>query len=112
MEKEKRPWGDYQVILEEDYCKVKKIHVRPNQSLSYQYHFKRSETWVIAAGSGIVTLEGKDISVEPGDVINILPKQKHRVRTESNDLVFIEIQRGTYFGEDDIVRIEDVYGRC
>ncbi len=112
MEKESRPWGEYQVILEEDYCKVKKIYVNPNQSLSYQYHFKRSETWIIVSGKGTVTLEGKDFSVKGGDVINILPEQRHRVRTSDDVLIFIEVQRGSYFGEDDIVRIEDSYGRC
>ena len=112
MEREERPWGDYRVILEEDYCKVKKIHVKPNQSLSYQYHLKRSETWIVVSGTGTVTLDGKDFTVIEGDVIDIAPEQKHRVRTEDDTLIFIEVQRGSYFGEDDIIRIEDLYGRC
>ena len=113
MEKSIRPWGDYDVLLDSEICKVKRISVRPGQSLSYQYHHKRSEDWIIVQGAGEVRIDSKKIKVSPGDRIHIPPLVKHSVRSFKNeeDLVFIEVQTGDYFGEDDIVRIEDDYGR-
>ena len=108
---EERPWGAYTVLLDADDCKVKRITVKPNQRLSYQYHFKRSEVWIMVSGSGTVTLDDKDQPVKPGDIITIAPEQRHRVVGGDEGLVSIEVQRGTYFGEDDIVRLSDDYGR-
>jgi len=109
----KRPWGTYEVLLDDENCKVKKIIVNPNSRPSYQYHYKRSETWVVVEGKGKVTLEDNEKNVKVGDVIEVPAEYKHRIENtdDKNDLVFIEIQHGTYFGEDDIVRIEDDYNR-
>ena len=112
MEKDIRPWGQYEVILDNPDCKVKIITVSPGQRLSYQYHNKRSEQWTIVSGNATVTLDGVDAVYSPGDSLHIPVLAKHRVaNTREEDLVFIEVQTGTYFGEDDIVRIEDDYNR-
>ena len=106
------PWGRWDILLEETYCKVKKITVHPQQRLSYQYHHKREERWTVVQGIATVTLDGKEIVLEKGDHIHIPTLAKHRVENRGTDnLIFIEIQQGEYFGEDDIVRIEDDYGR-
>lgn len=110
--KEERPWGNYENLLDESYCKVKKIVIKPGQAPSYQYHFKRSETWVIVQGSGSLILDDKESEVFAGQTIQVPLKMKHRIRnTGTDDLIFIEIQQGSYFGEDDIVRLSDDYGR-
>ena len=110
--KEHRPWGSFENLLDEEYCKVKRIIVKPGQRLSYQYHHKRSEHWVVVQGEAIVTLDDKEYEFEEGQVVEIPVGTKHRVRNDyDDDLIFIETQTGSYFGEDDIVRIEDDYGR-
>ena len=110
--KEYRPWGSFENLLDEDYCKVKRIIVKPGQRLSYQYHYKRNECWVIVQGAATVTLDDKIHTFIEGDVVQIEYGTKHRVENKSEqDLIFIETQTGTYFGEDDIVRIKDDYGR-
>ena len=113
MEIGNRPWGTYYVLLDDVNCKVKKIVVNPNSRPSYQYHFKRSETWVVVEGEGKVTIDGQERDIQAGDIIEVPQECKHRIEnTDSdNDLVFIEVQHGTYFGEDDIVRVEDDYDR-
>ena len=109
---EERPWGSFENLLEEDYCKVKRVIIKPGQRLSYQYHYKRDECWVIVQGAATVTLDDKIHTFIEGDVVQIEYGTKHRVENKSEqDLIFIETQTGTYFGEDDIVRIEDDYGR-
>lgn len=110
---EERPWGSYEVILDEPDCKVKKIIVKPGQRLSYQYHNKRQEQWTIVSGRAYVTINDSVESYEPGESVHIPTMAKHRVanKSEDEDLVFIEVQTGTYFGEDDIVRLEDDYNR-
>jgi len=110
--KEQRPWGFYEILLETDYTKVKQITVNPGQRLSYQYHSKRKEFWTIVGGSATVILDDEKILVAQGESINIPLGAKHRIMNETNELVvFIEVQTGTYFGEDDIIRIDDEYGR-
>ena len=109
---EHRPWGSFEHLLDCEYCKVKRIIVKPGQRLSYQYHHKRSEAWVVVQGVATVTLDDKDINYAVGEIVDIPVGMKHRVRNDyEDDLIFIETQTGTYFGEDDIVRIEDDYGR-
>ena len=109
---EERPWGSFENLLEEDYCKVKRVIIKPGQRLSYQYHYKRDECWVIVQGKATVTLDDKVFTYLEGQVVQIEYGTKHRVENKSEqDLIFIETQTGTYFGEDDIVRIEDDYGR-
>ncbi|MAF24431.1 mannose-6-phosphate isomerase [bacterium] len=111
--KEKRPWGEFENLLEESFTKVKKITILPNERPSYQYHDKRSEIWSIVKGSGIATLNENIIEVKAGDVIEVPLGCRHRIENTSDheELIFIEVQHGTYFGEDDIVRIEDDYDR-
>jgi len=110
---EERPWGKFENLLDVEYCKVKRIFVYPLQRLSYQLHSKREEVWTIVSGFGVVTVDGVRTSVGKGDVIKIPVEAKHRVENTNKreDLIFIEVQNGTYFGEDDIVRLEDDYKR-
>jgi len=110
--KETRPWGNFENLLDVDYCKVKQIIIKPNQSPSYQFHFKREEVWVIVKGKGELRLDDVLSSVNTGDILHIPLKAKHQIKNiGEEDLIFIEIQMGEYFGEDDIVRLEDKYGR-
>lgn len=107
-----RPWGEYEVMHEDDNCKVKKIIVNPNSKLSYQYHDKRKEQWVVVKGILTVVREDIEYDLQPGDSIFIDCGEKHRAWNKTDKPVeFIEVQTGTYFGEDDITRIEDDYGR-
>ncbi len=111
-EDNKRPWGYYEVLSDAPDHKVKRIVVNPGGILSLQRHKKRAEHWFIVSGAGIVTLGKKKYPVKPGSAIDIPSGAAHRVEnTSSKDLVLIEIQTGTYFGEDDIERLEDKYGR-
>ncbi|HEX4998003.1 MAG TPA: phosphomannose isomerase type II C-terminal cupin domain [Terriglobia bacterium] len=110
---EKRPWGSFTVLDEGAAYKVKRIEVIPKMRLSYQRHTHRSEHWMIVAGSAIVTLDGQDRRLDCGDIVDIPAGTAHRIANDgSEDLVFIEIQRGTYMGEDDIERLQDDYGRA
>tara|TARA_B100001113_G_scaffold309570_1_gene272298 strand:- start:154 stop:528 length:375 start_codon:yes stop_codon:yes gene_type:complete len=110
--RENRPWGHYEILLETAYCKVKQITVNPNQRLSYQRHEKREEYWTIVKGNAIVILNDKKINLSEGQQIHIPQKTNHRIQnTATKPLIFIEIQRGSYFGEDDIIRLEDDYKR-
>jgi len=112
IESEKRPWGRYYVLHDELNYKIKRIEVDPGGRLSYQYHLKRSESWVIVEGHGLITLEGESKFYSKGQTIIIPKKSKHRIENRGDKiLVFIEVQTGIYFGEDDIVRIEDDYKR-
>ena len=110
---EERPWGKFTTLLVREGCKVKEIVVNPKQRLSYQSHSKRKEKWVIFEGIATVTLNERKIVLFPGDSIEIPVNAKHRVenREKKQILKFIEVQTGEYFGEDDIVRYEDDYGR-
>ena len=107
-----RPWGRYFIIEDNKNYKIKRIEVNPKSKLSYQYHMQRSESWTIIKGQGIVTLDGVEHKISAGESIKINKEAKHRIQNPSDTiLVFIEVQTGTYFGEDDIVRIEDDYNR-
>ncbi len=109
-----RPWGNYTVLSDEaqDH-KVKRIVVLPGKRLSLQLHAKRAEHWFIVAGTAQVTVDGTVTELAPGQAIDIPMGAAHRIANEgAEDVVFIEVQRGTYFGEDDIVRIEDDFGRA
>src|SRR3989338_634389 len=109
---EERPWGGFLVLLDTPTHKVKQIVVWPGHRLSYQYHAKRTEHWVIIQGEGFVILNDKEQVVVPGDTIKVDFETKHRIGNRGKeDLIFIEVQRGTYFGEDDIVLLEDDYKR-
>lgn len=107
-----KPWGSYVNLLDEKYTKVKKIVVKPGESPSYQYHTKRSEIWVIVFGTVEVRIDNVKSKHSVGDVVVIPKKASHQVTNIGyDDAIFIEIQLGDYFGEDDIVRLEDRYGR-
>lgn len=112
MEHHIGPSGQYWVLEDSKFFKVKKIVVNPNGRLPYQYHFKRSEVWTIVSGRAVITLDGIEKTYNVGDVAIIPQSVKHSFENKrEQDLVFVEVQYGTYFGEDDIVRIEDEYNR-
>ena len=112
LEKSERPWGRYEVLQEGATYKVKSIHVNPGKRLSYQRHQKRSEHWYVTDGSGEVTLDGKVQVVSRGSILEIPQGMLHRIsNTGDRELIFIEVQTGSYFGEDDIERLEDDFGR-
>ena len=105
-----RPWGKYFVLQDEPNFKLKRIEVLPNQRLSYQYHHHRQEFWTIVEGEAVVVLDGEENFLQYGQSIFIAQGAKHRIENRSDKvLVFVEVQTGTYFSEDDIVRIEDDY---
>lgn len=107
-----RPWGQYLVLLNADDHKVKEITVHPGQRLSLQRHQKREEHWFIQKGRALVTLDGRETALNAGEYIDIPRAAVHRIANPgASDLVFIEIQTGEYFGEDDIERLEDDYAR-
>ena len=107
-----RPWGNYTSIAENKYWKVKKLIVNPKQSLSLQSHNFRSEHWVVVSGEAKVTLDYKDFYLKKNESIYVPSKTKHKLSNESEEiLVLIEVQSGSYLGEDDIKRFEDIYGR-
>jgi len=109
---ERRPWGSYTILEEREIYKVKRIEVLPDRRLSYQRHEKRSEHWFVVEGEAVVTLEGKEVRLSPGGSIDIPRMAAHRILNPGKGaLVFIEVQRGDYFGEDDIIRLEDDFGR-
>ena len=112
IESEERPWGRFFVLHDETTYKLKRIEVDPGGRLSYQYHHKRSEAWTIVEGTGVIILDGKDSEYTKGQTVLIPQGVKHRIENKGQEkVVFIEVQTGTYFGEDDIVRIEDDYNR-
>ena len=112
LEHDERPWGSYTVLSDEDDHKVKRIVVRPGKRLSYQTHARRAEHWYVVSGTATVTLDGEERDVRPGEAVDIPRGMAHRCANQGEqDVVFIEVQRGDYFGEDDICRLEDDYGR-
>lgn len=107
-----RPWGFYRVLEDTPGHKVKRIEVHPGKRLSLQRHRRRSEHWTVVEGKGVVTLGGEYRSVVAGCSVDIDRGMIHRIENQgTNPLVFIEVQRGDYFGEDDIERLEDDFGR-
>lgn len=112
-EVESRPWGKYEVLLDAWNVKVKRITVNPNSRLSYQYHDKRREEWVVVKGNLTIILDDDKVFRYPGESIHIPLGAKHRAWNETDEeVVFIEVQTGKYFGEDDIIRLEDDYMRA
>ena len=110
---DRRPWGTFTVLDEGKNFKVKRIEVFPGKRLSYQKHSQRAEHWVVVQGMAKVTLDGREIVIEPGQAIDIAIGTAHRVENPGAEpLVFIEVQRGSYLGEDDIVRLQDDFGRA
>jgi len=109
---DKRPWGHFKVIKDSKRCKVKEIVVKPGQRLSYQYHIHRAEIWIVTRGELTIILNDEKVFRKYGESIKIPRGAMHRASNETHKEVrFIEVQTGTYFGEDDIVRMEDDYDR-
>ena len=109
---DQRPWGTYTVLEEDRGFKVKRIEVLPGKRLSYQKHAQRAEHWFVVEGTAKVTLDDEEITVRAGEAIDIPIGTAHRVENPGEEnLVFIEVQRGSYLGEDDIVRLQDDFGR-
>lgn len=110
---EQRPWGRFKNLLDNEFTKVKFIEVDAGKRLSYQSHSKRSESWTIVRGQALVTLNDKEHSLKAGEHIAIPLNAKHRIENRSHEiLAFVEVQTGDYFGEDDIKRYQDDFGRA
>jgi len=111
-ESEERPWGSWHVLDEGDGFKVKRIVVSPGRRLSYQTHQHRAEHWVVVSGTATCTVEGEIVVLGAGESVDIAIGAAHRIANEHAEvLTIIEVQRGSYTGEDDIVRLEDDFGR-
>jgi mannose-6-phosphate isomerase len=109
---DRRPWGTFTVLDEGNNFKVKRIEVLPGKRLSYQKHAQRAEHWFVVQGTARVTLDDSEITVLAGEAIDIAVGAAHRVENPGEELlVFIEVQQGSYLGEDDIVRLQDDFGR-
>ena len=107
-----RPWGSYTSVIEGSNWQVKKLEIKPNASLSLQMHQFRSEHWVVVNGTAKVELEGKISLIEENESTYIPIGWKHRLTNPGDkNLIIIEVQSGTYLGEDDIIRFDDIYGR-
>ena len=107
-----RPWGFYESLIQGDRFQVKRIVVTPGHKLSLQKHFHRAEHWVVVAGSAIVTRDAEELMVRENESIYLPLGCVHRLENPGRiPLTLIEVQSGSYLGEDDIVRIEDTYGR-
>ena len=112
MSESTRPWGRYEILQESQSHKVKCIWVYPGKRLSYQRHQRRAEHWFIVSGTARMTHNDQETTMTTGDTATIEVGDLHRIENiGSDDVIFIEVQTGTYFGEDDIERIEDDFGR-
>ena len=110
--KDQRPWGYFIILADEPDHKVKRIVVFPKARLSLQKHKLRIEHWFIVSGKAIVTRDNERLELEPGNSVDIPKHVAHRMENPGPGLLtFIEVQRGDYFGEDDIERLDDDYGR-
>ena len=113
LEKSERPWGRYEVLQESSTHKVKCIWMKPGARLSYQRHKFRAEHWFIVQGSGLVTIDGIESQVGPGDTVEFEIGVLHRLANIGDqEIIFVEVQTGTSFAEHDIERIEDDFGRA
>jgi mannose-6-phosphate isomerase len=107
-----RPWGTFEVLADTPDYKVKRIIVWPQSKLSLQSHKLRNEHWYAVSGTGTATIDGNDFPLHTGYAVDIPAGTRHRVHNSAaQNLVIIEVQTGVYFGEDDIERFEDDYGR-
>ena len=113
LDSEERPWGSWHVIDVNDGYKIKRIHVKPGCRLSLQTHKHRSEHWVVIEGVATATVDERVSRVHAGESIDVAQGARHRLANEGDDeLVIVEVQLGSYTGEDDIERLQDDYGRC
>jgi mannose-6-phosphate isomerase-like protein (cupin superfamily) len=108
-----RPWGHYEDLLERDDHKIKELIVNPGERLSLQKHRRRAEHWTVVSGEALVTVGEEEIPLKPGQSVDVPRGAVHRIMNPGEiPLVLVEVQMGNYFGEDDIVRLEDDYDRC
>jgi len=108
----KRPWGQYHKFHQEEGVWVKRVEVNPRSRLSLQKHRHRSEKWIIVAGLGLAIVDGQEITVKPGVVVDIPLGAVHRIgNTGGEHLVFIEVACGKHLSEEDIIRLQDDYAR-
>lgn len=109
---DERPWGNFTVLDEGAGYKVKRIEVLPGKRLSYQKHARRAEHWFIVQGVAKVTLDGREVILNAGEYVDIPVGAAHRIENPGEEkVIFVEVQRGDYLGEDDIVRLQDDFGR-
>lgn len=107
-----RPWGEWIVSDIGENFVVKRITVIAGARLSLQFHNHREETWTIVSGQGIATVGEDELNVSVGDVVSIDKRQLHRIHNNTNEeLIFVEVQRGSILDENDIVRVKDDFGR-
>ena len=108
-----RPWGHYDNLLEREDHKIKELVVDPGERLSLQKHRRRAEHWTVVSGEALVTVTDKEILLKPGQSVDVPRGAAHRIMNPGDmPLVLVEVQMGDYFGEDDIIRLEDDYDRC
>jgi len=113
MERDERPWGIYEVLAAGDGYKVKRIEVKPGHRLSLQMHESRTEHWIIVLGEALVTIGEQEVKLGVNEEALIPARTKHRIMNIGDRLLtFIEVQCGSYLGEDDITRFEDDYNRA
>jgi len=107
-----RPWGFYESLINGDRFQVKRIMVKPGEKLSLQKHFHRAEHWVVVAGTALVMRDEDEVMLRENESIYLPLGCVHRLSNPGRiPLTLIEVQSGSYLGEDDIVRFEDTYGR-
>ena len=107
-----RPWGHYENLLERDDHKIKELIVNPGERLSLQKHQRRAEHWTVVSGEALVTVAEKEILLKPGQSVDVPMGAVHRIMNPGKiPVVLVEVQMGDYFGEDDIIRLEDDYDR-
>lgn len=112
IERTQRPWGWYETVSEVAGNKIKRIGVLPGQQISLQKHHRRAEHWVVVQGTAHVTLDERVFDLLPGGHCDIAVGQVHRLANRTSEPVeIVEVQLGSYLGEDDIVRLQDDYGR-
>lgn len=108
-----RPWGSYEVIQTTKDYQLKRIEILPGKRLSLQRHKYRAEQWFIISGSAMAVVDNRTLVLKPGDTVGIPAGTIHRIGSYLHTpVVMIEVQTGTYFGEDDIERLEDDFNRC
>ena len=107
-----RPWGKFENLLDSKECKVKKLFINPQKRLSLQYHKYRSEHWLIVSGKAKVYIDKQTLFLNAGESVDIPQGSKHYIENlDKSPLIIIETQLGSYFGEDDIIRLDDPYER-
>jgi len=108
-----RPWGHYENLFERDDHKIKELIVNPGERLSLQKHWRRAEHWTVVSGEALVTVGEKETLLKPGQSVDVPRGAVHRIMNPGDiPLLLVEVQMGDYFGEDDIIRLEDDYDRC